>query len=84
MNVQQKCDLFYEWIHDALQEIPYVFVEMTSKDKGWITPVLKHLIHMKHEAYRDRNYQLHNHYKAKVKREITKAKQNWIRKLKAS
>ena len=80
-NIQEKCDWFYEVINMCLREIPYRFVEMSINDKPWVTPILKHLINLRYEAYRARNFVLYNHFKTKVKFEINKAKQLWSTKV---
>ena len=77
-----KCDTFYSCIEDAYQLIPHVYVEMTSNDKPWVTPTLKHLINKRYEAFRQKNYSLYEHYKVKVESEIVKAKNGWISKMK--
>lgn len=64
--------------------IPQKAVYMTSKDKGWMTPVTKLLINEKWQAYRQKNWSKYNHLKTKVQTEITKAKDNWAQRLKQS
>ena len=71
-------------LSNALRAIPFTFVELFANDKPWITPTLKLLINMRHEAYRERNFSKYTHLKKKVKNEIQKAKENWIKSLKES
>ena len=61
--------------------IPMKYVQMSNKDKEWITPLIKHLINARWEAYRCGNWSLFNHLKVKVKHEIMKSKQSWANKL---
>jgi hypothetical protein len=83
-TVQTKCDIFYSTIDEALNEIPFTYVEMTEKDKPWITPLLKHLINCRYQAFHERNFRLFNHFKYKIRSEIQKAKSRWSDKLKMS
>ena len=55
---------------------------MTSQDKPWMTPLIKHLINQRWEAYRFRNYVKYRHFKEKVKKEIAKTKTAWIKRSK--
>ena len=61
--------------------IPRTSIAISKKDKPWITPILKHLINLRWQAYRARNFVLYNHYKNKIKSEIIAAKQNRLNKL---
>ena len=82
-SLQTKCDLFYSILDEALKEIPFTFVEMSEKDKPWMTPLLKHLINCRYDAFRKGNFQLYEHYKKKtIKIEICKAKRSWTTKMK--
>ena len=83
-DVQTKCDLFYEWFEECKKEIPYSFVEMKSTDKPWITPLLKRLINLKHEAFRRKQFHLFAHYQSKLKNEIFHAKASWVKRQKQS
>ena len=80
--IDEKCDLFYKMLKPALDCIPFTYVEMTSRDKPWITPVLKLLINRRYNAYRKGQFQLYNHLKKKVKVEILKAKAAWVQNMK--
>lgn len=81
-SLDAKCAFFYNSIHDALQTIPYTYVEMSSHEKPWMTPKLKLLINLRYEAFRSRHFDKFLHLKVKVKEEIKKAKAAWISKLK--
>jgi hypothetical protein len=79
-DVEDMCKRFYELFNDALESIPTQYVAMSSLDKPWMTPILKLLIDRRWRAYKDRNWKLFAHYKAKVKEEICKAKRIWAAK----
>jgi hypothetical protein len=79
-SVQEKCDMFYDWFYMCMKEIPQYYVEMKSNDKPWITPILKRLINLKHESYRNKSFGLYKHYKEKVRSEIIAAKSNWVKR----
>lgn len=83
-SLQEKCSFFYSVLNFFVGQIPFSFVELTDKDKPWVTPKLKMLINKRFEAFRAREYNLYNHYKRKIKREILKAKQRWTQDLRAS
>ena len=56
-SIDTKCNLFYNFVTKAQASIPFNYVVLTSKDKPWITPVLKLLINHRYEAYRSgRNF----------------------------
>ena len=83
-SLDTKCDIFYDMFRQAHDSIPYCYVEMTPWDKPWITPLLKHLINCRYEAFRSRQFGKYRHLKLKVKAEMTKAKTLWIESLKKS
>lgn len=83
-SVQEKCNLFYEWFYGCMKEIPQVYVEMKESDKPWLTPLLKRLINLKHEAYRNKEFDLYLHYKKKLQSEIPLAKAHWVNRQKES
>lgn len=84
LTIDEKCDMFYEAIDEARTAIPCSYVEMSSHDKPWLTPLLKHLINCRYEAYRLGQFDKYNHLKEKIKREIEKAKSRWIEGVKSS
>ena len=83
-DLQVKCNLFYQWFADCMKEIPYSFVEMKSTDKAWMTPLLKRLIELKHEAFRRKQFHIYTHYQHKLKFEISRAKADWVKRQKES
>ena len=80
--VEKKCEIFYEVIQDALLMIPHTIVQMSPNDKPWMTPILKHLINCRFQAYRAGQFDKYNHYKKKIKRGINDAKASWVTRLK--
>ena len=78
MSVEEKCNTFYTAIDHALSVLPFTYVTMTSKDKPWMTPMLKSLINRRYEAFRCKDFPLYHHYKGKVKEEIAHAKTKWV------
>lgn len=82
VSVENKCELFYNVLADAMNLIPHHMVEMNGKEKPWFTPKLKLMVNLRYDAYRNGNYQLYNHYAKKVKKEIEIAKKTWTRKMK--
>ena len=81
MNVvsDEKCNIFYEAIDEALRTIPYSYVEMSPRDEPWVTPLLKHLINCRYEAYRLGQLDKYNHLKIKIKKEIEKQKHDGLK-----
>ena len=79
-NVNDMCAIFYEKLQSAVANIPFSFVTLSSNDKPWITPLLKCLINRRWNAYRNRQWQLFEHYKQKVRDEIKKAKLVWTQR----
>jgi hypothetical protein len=75
--VDELCRIFYEHVHVAMSFVPSQYVTLTSSDKPWITPLLKHLVNERWKAFRLKNWNLYHHYKEKVKNEIKKAKAVW-------
>lgn len=61
--------------------IPVSFVRLRPSTKPWITPVLISLINKRWCAYRQGNFILYNHYKAKVKQEIMRSKRIWSERM---
>ena len=76
-TLQEKCDIFYSIIYEAISTLPFTLVEMDDRDRPWMTPKLKNLINLRYEAYRSRNFSLYNHIKKKVRSEIFNAKREW-------
>ena len=80
-DVEQCTKLFYDRINEALSVIPVSFIKFTARTKPWITPVVIDLINKRWKAYREKNFPLFCHFKAKVKVEIAKAKEVWCKKM---
>ena len=83
-SIDVKCDMFYNFVNQALDCIPFSYVLMTARDKPWITPILKLLINRRYEAYYLGHFEKYHHYKNKIKLEIKKSKAAWLTKLKKS
>ena len=80
-NVDDKIAFFYICLRNCMRIIPSHTVVLTNKDKPWITPLLKHLINLRWNAYRSKNYNLYRHYRYKIKNEISNAKIAYYNKL---
>lgn len=79
--IGSKCISFHAKLDDIVEKcIPTSYVRFSSKDKPWITPVVKDLINQRWAAYRAKNFPLYTHLKNKVKEEIEKSKSLWFRK----
>ena len=76
-SVNDMCSHLYESIYSSMCVIPYEMVTLTSRDKPWITPLLKLLLNKRWDAFRRRDWPMFYHYKSKVKDEIVKAKKFW-------
>jgi len=78
--VDELCHIFYAHVYAAMSFVPSDYVTLTTSDKPWITPLLKHLINKRWNAYRCKDWKLYHHFKIKVKQEIMKAKSTWARR----
>jgi len=83
-SVDDKCHYFTNSIKHCMSLIPRFEVSMSDKDKTWITPLCKHLINKRWQAFRSHDFEKYKHYKSKVQQEITKAKQLYYLKCKRS
>ena len=83
-DVNVMCDILYDHLYKAISLIPCETVVITTRDKKWMTPLVKSLINRRWEAWRCGNLPLFNHYKWKVRNEIFKAKLSWANKSKNS
>ena len=82
-DVDEKCSLLREKITNAIDAtIPKKMLPLSGKDKEWMTPITKSLIHERWNAYRTKNWTRYNFLKTKVKKEIIKAKRLWADNLK--
>jgi hypothetical protein len=62
--------------------IPQKVVQITDRDKPWMTPITKLALNQKWEAFRQKNWELFSKMKIKANTEIEKAKRIWSQKLK--
>ena len=83
-DVNQKVINFYHFLHTCVNVIPRTTVTITSKDKPWITPLLKSLINQRWHAYRSKQFSRYNYLKIKIKKEIIHSKKLWIGKSNSS
>jgi hypothetical protein len=81
-SIDAKCDYFYAMVADSLKSIPFTLVKMSPRDKPWITPLLKLLINLRYDAYRQGHFGKYRHYKQKIRMEISRAKTSWTERLK--
>jgi len=79
-TVDEKVSFYNFSIQRALQIIPKHRVKISNNDKTWISPLCKHLINCRWDAYRKKNWPKYEHLKSKVQEEILKAKQIWAEK----
>ena len=79
-DIEEKCDLFYAFMKDAMSVIPRRDVYMTSNDAAWMTPFIKYLVNERWKSYRSRNWSAYNSLKVKVSQEIWRAKKNFFLK----
>ena len=78
VDIDDNCNMFYDFMYDALSVIPQKTVFMTEADAPWMTPLIKFLIDKRWSAYRSRNWSLYNNLKLKVKQEIWRAKKRFF------
>ena len=77
-SVHEKCNLFQSSITDCFENhIPCCAVPVSNRDKPWITPFVKHLIHERWLAYRKRNFTRYRKLAGLVKSKIAAAKHKW-------
>ena len=78
-SLETKVESFHHILFDSFYSaIPSYEVCLTPRDKPWMTPLIKHLINQRWEAYRSRDFVKYHHFKEKVKKEIAKTKTAWI------
>ena len=81
ISLNDKCSFLNEAIESSfLHCIPRHSVIMTSKDKPYITPMIKHLINERWDAYRRRDFALYSHLRDKVKKLLFIEKLKWSKK----
>ncbi|MEL7308264.1 MAG: reverse transcriptase family protein, partial [Pseudomonadota bacterium] len=79
-TVNDMCAKFYDLLSECLSAVPCETVYFSSRDKPWMTPILKLMIDKRWKAFRERNWSAYKHYKAKVSIEIKNAKRIWCEK----
>lgn len=82
-DIQEKTDVFYDWLDEEIGKLPTFYVELQSNDKPWISPLVKHLLMCKYQAFHEKNFPLYRHLKRKVQNMILAAKRNWLEKMKS-
>ena len=70
----------YHHIQQDVEHIPCETVLITSKDKVWMTPLVKSIISKRWYAWRTGDTTRYRHYREKAKAEIIKAKNRWAMK----
>ena len=77
---QEKADVFYSTVHDAInRHFPCKVVKFHTSDKPWITPEIKNLMKKRQSAFADKNMSLWRSLRNKVARLIDKAKKSYYR-----
>jgi hypothetical protein len=80
-NVKDKAFVFQNFIENSFcSTIPKRIVPISKKDKPWITPYIKSLIHDRWHAYRIRDFQRYNSLSILIKRKILDAKSSWAKR----
>ena len=80
-SVHEKCEIFNDIILSCMQaNIPSSTVIMTSKDKPYITPVIKLLINKRWNAFRAKDFARYDHFSTKVKHLLEISKHHWAKK----
>ena len=81
LSLDDKCIMFNSIMGNIFKKcIPSKQVMLSKRDKPCISPYIKMLIHNRWSAFRNRDWQLFNHLKVKIRSEIAKAKRRWIDK----
>jgi hypothetical protein len=81
-DINTKVLLFYNKFFRCLSAIPTKLISMSRKDKVWMTPNLKDLIHQRWTAFRENNFPEYNRLKRKCKHLIVSCKKAWYEKAK--
>ena len=77
-DIDTKCNIFYKYMKDAMTVIPQHVVFLSNSDAPWMSPYLKHMITLRWNAFRSRDWNEYNILKVKVKDEIIKAKRRFF------
>jgi len=81
ISTEEKCTIFVETMKYCFsKKIPVSKVTLSSRDKPYVSPLIKSLINQRWSAYRCHNFPLYHHLSAKVKRLIFAEKVRWARK----
>jgi len=82
LSLDEKCEAYHERLGEVFtRSIPCSKIKCSKKDKPWITNVLKDLINKRWTAYREKRFDVYNHLKIKIRREIHKSKMLWTRRM---
>jgi len=82
LSIDEKAQLFHDFLNETMaSSIPSSIVRRTSRDKPWMTNVIKDMINKRWAAYRNRDFNVYNHLKVKIRDEIKKSKFVWTRKM---
>ena len=73
-DIEETCQMFYEFLNDAMKVIPQHTILITSTDAPWITPLIKFMIDERWKAFRSRNWSQYKVLKSKINEEIWRAK----------
>ena len=78
LSVDCKCDYFQDALESCFRRfIPHRLVPCSSRDKPWMSPYVKSLIHERWHAYRTRNFVKYHRLSKIVKSKIDIAKKSW-------
>ena len=82
LNTDSSIDSKFKAFQDSIiscfkRFIPCTLVPTSVRDKPWITPLIKNLIHERWAAYRTRNFVKYRKLADLVKNNIVKAKLSW-------
>ena len=76
-DLEKKLSIFYEHLSQSFALVPRTQVQMSKKDKPWMTPYLKDLITQRWNAYRSMNFAEYNKLKLKCKEQLIECKKSW-------
>ena len=80
-SVDDICSSFQHSITSCFNSsIPFKLVPISVRDKPWITPFIKSLIHERWTASRDRNFTKYRRLAILVKSKIAEAKKSWVKR----
>ena len=82
-DLDNKVNLFYKTMNEAMSHVPIIKVYLKEKDKPWMTPIIKTKILTRWRAYKKKDFDLYSKLKLEIKEEIQKAKRNWAQRAKS-